>query len=101
MTFLAGVAQGPSMNAMLRFIPVAGSDTRRLVMWGYLFSTALAALVGGAFLLSIDFLSPVLSFLGQDGWLALWFLLGVVGWCIFALQDNVLTGLRANNLRAA
>jgi O-antigen/teichoic acid export membrane protein len=94
LTFLAGVAQGPSMSAMLRYIPVAGSDTKRLVVWAYLSSTLLALLVGGAFLLSINFWSPLLSFLGQDGWLALWFLLGVVGWCIFALQDNVLTGLR-------
>src|SRR6478609_8423970 len=31
LTFLAGVAQGPSMSAMLRYIPVAGLDTKRLV----------------------------------------------------------------------
>jgi len=94
LTFLAAVAQGPSMSAMLRYIPVAGSDTKRLVLWAYLSSTLLALLVGGGFLLTIDFWSPLLDFLGQDIWLALWFLLGVVGWCIFALQDNVLTGLR-------
>ena len=94
LTFLAGVAQLPSMNAMLRYIPVAGSATRRLVMWAYLLSTLLATLVGGIFLLSIDVWSPVLTFLRQDFWLTLWFLLGVVSWCIFALQDNVLTGLR-------
>jgi len=82
------------MNAMLRYIPVAGTDTKRLVMWGYLFSTLLAVVVGAGFLATISIWSPSLNFLGQDFWLALWFLLGVIGWCIFALQDNVLTGLR-------
>jgi O-antigen/teichoic acid export membrane protein len=94
LTFLAGVAQMPSMNAMLRYIPVAGSTTRRLVTWAYLFSMALAAGIGIIFLLSVSFWSPALNFLQQDPWLAVWFLLGVVSWCIFALQDNVLTGLR-------
>ena len=94
MTFLAGVAQHPSMNAMLRYIPVAGVDTGRLVKWAYVFSITLATLIGIGFLLSIGVWSPSLTFLGQDIWLALWFLLGVVTWCVFALQDNVLTGLR-------
>lgn len=94
LTFLAGVAQLPSMNAMLRYIPVAGSSTRRLVTWAYVFSALLATLIGCAYLLSINVWSPALAFLSQDRWLALWFLLGVVAWCIFALQDNVLTGLR-------
>jgi hypothetical protein len=65
-----------------------------LVLWAYVSSTLLALLVGAGFLLTIDIWSPVLAFLGNDRWLALWFVLGVVGWCIFALQDNVLTGLR-------
>jgi O-antigen/teichoic acid export membrane protein len=94
MTFLAGAAQGPSMNAMLRYIPVAGRDTKRLVAIAYFFSVVIAVVVGGGFLLSVDIWTPALNFLRQDLWLAIWFLLGVIGWCIFALQDNVLTGLR-------
>jgi len=94
LTFLAGVAQGPSMNAVLRFIPASGADTKRLVLWAYLFSALFAVLLGVGFLVSVNIWSPALTFLSQDSWLATWFLLGVVGWCIFALQDNVLTGLR-------
>jgi O-antigen/teichoic acid export membrane protein len=33
LTFLAGFAQLPSMNAMLRYVPVAGASTQRLVLW--------------------------------------------------------------------
>ena len=94
MTFLAGVAQLPSMNAMLRYIPVAGLTTKRLVVWAYLFSTFVATAIGVLFLFTINLWSPTLAFLQQDLWLALWFVLGVVTWCIFALQDNVLTGMR-------
>src|SRR5688572_29522634 len=94
MTFLAGVAQLPSMNAMLRYIPVAGLTTKRLVVWAYLFSTSVAIAIGLFFLFTINLWSPALAFLQQDFWLALWFVLGVVTWCIFALQDNVLTGMR-------
>lgn len=94
LTFLAGLAQLPFMNLMLRYIPVAGMDTRRLVVWAYLISTLLSAAIGAVVLLSIEYWSPELGFLRRDHWLGLWFLLGVVSWCIFALQDNVLTGLR-------
>jgi O-antigen/teichoic acid export membrane protein len=94
LTFLAGVAQHPFMNALLRFLPRAGTDTKRLVLWSYGISTLLALIVGSLFLLTIDFWSPALTFLVRDQWLALWFMLGVITWCLFALQDNVLTGLR-------
>ena len=94
LTFLAGVAQLPFMNAMLRFIPVAGRSTGRLVGRAYLLSIAGATVIGVIYLLTAGFWTPVLGFLRQDVWLALWFLLGVIAWCVFALQDNVLTGLR-------
>lgn len=94
LTFLAGVAQLPSMNVMLRFLPVAGTSTRRLVGRAYLLSMLGAAAIGALFLLSINLWTPALNFLREDGWLALWFVVGVVAWCLFALQDNVLTGLR-------
>ncbi len=94
LTFLAGAAQLPSMNVMLRFLPVAGTSTRGLVGRAYLFSLLGATVIGVAFLLSIDIWTPALGFLRHDGWLALWFVLGIVAWCLFALQDNVLTGLR-------
>jgi O-antigen/teichoic acid export membrane protein len=94
LTFLAGVAQLPFMNVMLRFIPVAGRSTRRLVGRAYVISTLGATVIGAFFLLTVSWWSPALEFLRRDTWLGLWFLVGVVGWCVFALQDNVLTGLR-------
>ena len=94
LTFLAGVAQLPFMNAILRFLPVAGIAAGRFVRRTYLISILIATVIGALFLLSIEFWTPVLGFLRQDLWLSLWFLIGVVAWCVFALQDNVLTGLR-------
>lgn len=94
LTFLAGFAQLPSMNAMMRYIPVAGASTQRLVFWTYIISIGLAVAIGGFFMLSIEIWSPALTVLRQDFGLGAWFLVGVVTWCIFALQDVVLIGLR-------
>src|SRR4051812_22035832 len=60
LTFLANISQGPAMPAMLRYVPVAGLDTKRLVVFAYLLSTFLAVLAGLAFFLTVNLWSPVL-----------------------------------------
>jgi O-antigen/teichoic acid export membrane protein len=53
-----------------------------------------AALMSIIFLLGIDVWSPVMSYMGTSykWWFS--FIAAVMVWCIFALQDSVLTGLR-------
>jgi hypothetical protein len=92
MMFLAGVAQLNLMSALLRFVPVAGAATKRLVVSAYAIATALGAVAGTVFVLGVRRWSPHLGFLLSPAFLA-WFVAATMAWCVFNLQDSVLTGL--------
>lgn len=89
MSLLAGFAQLNLASAFVRFLPVSGRDAGRAVAFGYGMALLTAAIVGAAFLA----LAPARSVVGV-GWVAGGiFLVSVLLWTIFALQDGVLTGL--------
>jgi O-antigen/teichoic acid export membrane protein len=94
MLLLSGIAQLSLNNVLVRFIPISGSLTRRLILYSYLASGLAAIVVSVIFVRGVDFWSPALSFLNQSlAWQWL-FVLAIAAWCIFSLQDSVLTGLR-------
>ncbi|GAA2725887.1 hypothetical protein [Actinocorallia aurantiaca] len=79
---------------LMRFLPQAGRSSRRLITATYLFGAVLAALVGVFFLASLAWWdSPNFDHLTRPEH-ALPFLVFVVAWNIFTLQDSSLTGLR-------
>jgi len=92
MTFLAGIGQLNLMSAMVRFIPTAGKSTLRLVTSAYLVGVAVTGLFCVVFLLTVGFWSPGLIFLRSTPALAGLFILSTMAWCIFVLEDSVLTG---------
>jgi O-antigen/teichoic acid export membrane protein len=94
MTLLAGVAQLNLMSALVRFIPGAGPATGRLVVSAYLIAMLMAVVVSLTFIGGLDTWAPALAFLRSSPLFILWFTLATMAWCIFVLQDNVLTGLR-------
>ncbi len=94
MIFLASVAQLNLVNALNRFIPRAGRATGRLAIYAYLISLAMALTTGVLFVLGIDIWAPALGFLGSRPFFTLWFTFAIMTWCIFVLQDSLLTGLR-------
>jgi O-antigen/teichoic acid export membrane protein len=94
MIFLSGVSQLNLQETMIRYIPVAGRRTPRMVIYTYMIVLVLSALVAAIFYLGIPIWAPTLSFLTQSPVLALWFISAVCIWGIFVLQDSVLTGLR-------
>jgi O-antigen/teichoic acid export membrane protein len=94
MIFLSGISQLNMQETMIRYIPVMGRRTTRMVIYTYIIVISLSALVGAIFYFGIPLWSPSLSFLSQSPALALWFIMAVVIWGIFVLQDSVLTGLR-------
>lgn len=79
---------------LVRYLPVAGGSTRRLVARSYAVTFTLALLVATVVALTSHVWSPKLSFLDSGGWLV-GFVLAAAGTTIFTLQDSVLTGLRA------
>jgi O-antigen/teichoic acid export membrane protein/aminoglycoside phosphotransferase len=94
MTFIAGISELNLMNALIRFIPTAGRSTKRFVFYSYLVTIVIAIIASAIFLKNLSIWSPALEFLGSSPILAVWFTLSTMGWCIFVLQDSVLTGLR-------
>jgi aminoglycoside phosphotransferase (APT) family kinase protein/O-antigen/teichoic acid export membrane protein len=95
MMFLAGVSQLNLMSALMRFIPVSGLMSTRLVRSSYLVAVTLAAVVSVGFLIGLDMWAPALGFLTSSPGFALWFVAATMAWCVFNLQDSVLIGLRA------
>lgn len=94
MTLLAGISELNLMSALIRFIPMAGRSTKRFVLSTYIASLAVSAIISFVFIKNLGFWSPALKFLGENRTLSIWFILSTMSWCIFVLQDSVLTGLR-------
>lgn len=91
MVLLATLAQLSFGTIFERFLPVAGSETLRFVIRAYLTCIAFALVITSIYAfsgLAHSFLPAAFS------WRIL-FVLAVVLWTIFALQDSILIGLRA------
>lgn len=92
MTLLAGIALCNLEAVMVRFIPIAGERTRRLVGSVYAFCAGAALIVGGIFIAGLDLWAPNLRFLTAEGG-GIWFIVATVAWMMFVLQDGILVGL--------
>jgi O-antigen/teichoic acid export membrane protein len=94
MTLVSGLCSLGLSAVLVRYLPIAGTATRKLITASYALTGALSLLVGAAVALSSDLWSPTLSFLSDGGWV-IGFALATAGTTIFILQDSVLTGLRS------
>ena len=93
MMFVAGIASLNLPNLVVRFLPQAGSRTPRLIGWSYAASASVAAAAVAIFLVGVGGWAPKLSFLNSDAALQAWFLFSTLAWCLFVIQDSVLTAL--------
>ena len=94
MTLVAEACTLGLSAVLVRYLPVAGGSTRRLVSRSYALTISLALIFGLLAALTTGIWSPQLGFLGGGGWL-IGFVLATGATTIFTLQDSVLTGLRA------
>jgi O-antigen/teichoic acid export membrane protein/aminoglycoside phosphotransferase (APT) family kinase protein len=94
MTLVAGIAELNLMSPLIRFIPLTGRSTKRFVLFAYLASLLISAVISTIFIKNLGHWSPALDFLGNNRILTIWFVISTMSWCIFVLQDSVLTGLR-------
>ncbi len=94
MMFLGGVAQFNLVNVLNRFLPAAGGATRAIVAGAYLVSLTAAGVASLAFVRGLGLWAPALDFIAGDPALTAWLVAATMAWCVFALQDGVLTGLR-------
>ena len=94
MLFLAGVAQLGLNTVLVYFLPRVGLGATKLVGRSYLVSLVSALGVGLIFAWGAPLWAPALTPLLAEPWLLVAFVVSVAFWCIFTLQDSVLTGLR-------
>ncbi|MGW5668403.1 lipopolysaccharide biosynthesis protein [Micromonospora sp. NPDC003776] len=94
MTFLSNLAQLNLNGALARFLPAAAGHGSRLVGYAYLVTCLAALALSTGFLLLAPRIAGRLDFLDGTPLLAVAFALSVAGWCVFTLQDSVLTALR-------
>jgi O-antigen/teichoic acid export membrane protein len=96
MLLLANLAQLSYGSIFERFLPVAGRLTREFIARAYVLCVAFAFVLAIAYLL-LGFGHRFIP--ASIGWRVL-FIVAVVLWTIFALEDSVLIGLRASPIVA-
>jgi O-antigen/teichoic acid export membrane protein len=93
MMFVSGIASLNLPNLLVRFLPEGGSRTQWLIAWSYAVAVMVAAASVAVFLIGVGAWAPRLSFLRSQTDLQVWFILSTLAWCVFVLQDSVLTAL--------
>jgi O-antigen/teichoic acid export membrane protein len=98
MTLLGTAAQLNLGNALLRFVPVAGRNTRKLVVGCYAAAIAAATLAGAVFALGAAWWAPELHAAFGESELLAFFTLSTPVWAMFVMQDYVLPALKKATL---
>ena len=94
MVLISNIAQLNGAQILMRYVPVAGRTTRRLVTYTMILPSlaslvaSVVALVGAHYLVADD--NPLHMHWG----LSVWFVISVVTWSLFNLQDAAFIGLR-------
>lgn len=90
--FVASLGWAGAQFVLLRYVPVAGRATGRLVVAAYIVALVAAVSAGVVFLLAAR-QQPDLAFLTADVAAGALFLGAVATWVVFSLQDAVLVGI--------
>ncbi len=94
MILLADTSQLGLKTGLVKFLPMAGADTRRLIVNAYVVSAVIAAATALVFVLGVDLWAPDLNVLQSSPLALTVFVLSCAFWVIFLLEDSVLLGLR-------
>ncbi len=92
--FLAGLSQLSLNSVLIRFLPIAGNGSGRMIGMAYGVSAVAAVVLTTVFVIGTPFWSPSLTFLRTNPTWSVAFVLGASVWCVFTLQDSALAGLR-------
>ena len=92
-TLLAGMANLGFKNGLLRFMPTAGHGSHTLMWRSYALAAGCAAIAGTVFLIGVNVWAPQLGFLRASGVTVEAFIVTLMAWAIFVLQDSVLVGI--------
>jgi len=94
LVLLSSFAQLNLVNTLPRFVPMAGRSAGKLIAYSYAASCVAALAASVSLVLVLPRLSRQWYFLHNSPPLEVAFVLGSVGWGVFALQDSALVSLR-------
>lgn len=94
LTTLSHAAQLNLRNLVHRFVPGTGPRGRKLVLQAYAVAASAALLLGAGFVFLSASLAPELAFLQTTPWMSAGFVLCLLVWTLYALQEAALTALR-------
>ncbi len=94
MLLVGGMSEVGADSLLIRFLPIAGRDGRRLAARLYAIAVLTGLVAAVVFALGTSVWSPALRFLWTDHWWLAAFTVSTVVACIYAIQDSVLTGMR-------
>ncbi|WP_417310429.1 phosphotransferase [Devosia sp.] len=98
MTPLAGAAQFNFKNVLYRYVSSPGPRAQRLVLGLYLASALAAVVLGTGFAMLVTWINPDLAELFQSPWIAPIFVVALIIWTIYGLQEAELVALRLSVL---
>jgi O-antigen/teichoic acid export membrane protein len=93
-TLFAGIGQLNLSGMLMRFLPIAGEKSRRLVVITYAFAAGAATLLAAMCLVGIRFLASPTSPLRLSAFQSAAFVAAVAATAIFTIEDSVLIGIR-------
>ena len=94
MVILSGLGNLRLMNVLTRFLPRARERSGWLVGRSYLLAVVASLVVCGGYLLVDHRIIAMSDLVGGSPLAQVWFVVAVVAFAVFTLQDAVLTGLR-------
>lgn len=94
MMLISAITQVNFTSVLIRFLPRAGTQSRRLVLTCYGIATLFAACIATLIMVVAHFATDAGSPLHLSMPFAIWFVISTSFWSIFNLQDGTMTGLR-------
>lgn len=94
MTLISAVTQLNFGSVLMRFLPRAGRQSKRLVLTAYVIAVGCAVVVATDVIGFFHWFGSDDSLLSLSGWMIVGFVASTAVWSIFSLQDGALTGLR-------
>lgn len=94
MMLISVLTQLSFVQVLIRFIPKAGTQTRRLVLTAYATAATFSASVATIVVLLFSAFGSDNSDIKLTTGAGIWFVIATTAWSIFNLQDGALTGLR-------
>lgn len=94
MLLISGISHLNLDAALVRFIPIAGDQSRKLILICYAVATSVSLILSLIFTLGVHYFFNDLGFLSFTFGFVLAFILSITAWGVFYLQDSILIGLR-------